>query len=87
MDNPTPNTNRFWRWVPLLVVLFSSSARADWTAAPGTVKVYVKKLTDLPAIHRTAVDIPMQLVKKWSATVVDDRPSYLVLQVPESSLH
>lgn len=60
-------------------------ALSDWRAEPGTVKILVKKRLAIPAISRQTTAVPQGILQRWSAVLVDESSSYLVVQVPVSN--
>lgn len=68
-----------------LFLVFSSFASGWWNAPPGTQKVFIRKNVGDPTMGRPAVPIPASTLAKWGAVVVDDRESYMVVQVRSQS--
>jgi hypothetical protein len=85
MELQIKNNHALRQLVVLLVLLLPSIGRADWTCSAGSVKLYVKKQVSLPAIGQKPKNIPPGVLAKWSATIIDEHDTYLIVQVPSSN--
>lgn len=61
--------------------VISGTASADWSARPGTVKMFVKKVPD-PSQTTGRLPVPRELLRVLAADLVDEQDSYLVAQLP-----